>query len=200
MYIGIDPSLNSTGISVLLYDDEKLVDYKFYIIKADKQTKKELNAEKDKNNHIKYIICTKEKSDNYHLNELYKANYYIKIIDSIYDIIVDIFKNNIIDGIYICQEGISYGSTNTKSIFDLAGLNYLIRKRMIELSDYTESVVKYIICPPSEIKKFAVGNGNAPKTMIVQCFQNIFPDVKIPKIDDIADSFFMAQFIKKDSN
>ena len=40
-YIGIDPSINSSGVTCLAYEDNKLVKQMFYIIKPDKLTKKE---------------------------------------------------------------------------------------------------------------------------------------------------------------
>ena len=42
IFVGIDPSINSTGVCILENDDNKEhVNYKFYIIKNNKITKKE---------------------------------------------------------------------------------------------------------------------------------------------------------------
>ena len=101
--------------------------------------------------------------------------------------------------IYICQEGISYGSrTRTKSIFDLAGLNFMIRSMVIEMSKGLKDV-KLIVGTPGEIKKFATGNGNANKELILSCFKAIYPELDLPKLDDIADAYFMGMFAKKTS-
>jgi Holliday junction resolvasome RuvABC endonuclease subunit len=92
--------------------------------------------------------------------------------------------------IIIGMEGISMGSSmRTVSVFDLAGLNYLIRN---ELSNYN-----IFICSPSENKKFATGKGNATKEMMELGFTNIFPEIKVlKKIDDLADSYYLAHLAK----
>ena len=46
LYVGIDPSINSTGITIARYENNVEVEIKFYIIKNGKLTKKELKAEK----------------------------------------------------------------------------------------------------------------------------------------------------------
>ena len=81
---------------------------------------------------------------------------------------------------------------NRESIFDLAGLNYLIRDKFIEKEGYT-----FIITPPSEIKKFASGNGNCNKDIMINIFTINHPEFKIvPKVDDISDAWFMSNFSK----
>ena len=95
--------------------------------------------------------------------------------------------------LYVCQEGISYGSSKrTKSVFDLAGLNFLLRMMIIS----TLRPDKYIIATPSEIKKKTSGNGNCNKDVMVNLFKSLKPDFDLPKLDDIADSFWMANYIK----
>ena len=44
LYVGIDPSINSTGITIINYNS-KIVDIQFYIIKPNKLTKKESDIE-----------------------------------------------------------------------------------------------------------------------------------------------------------
>ena len=78
-------------------------------------------------------------------------------------------------------------------MFDLAGLNYLLRNTFIN-----SNICNYfIIAAPSEIKKFATGKGNASKEMMVSMFSCIFPDLQLPKIDDICDAYFMANYASK---
>ena len=91
------------------------------------------------------------------------------------------------------QEGISYGSSiRTKSIFDLAGLNYLLRNIFIHYRDCV-----FTIATPANIKKFATGKGNAKKQQIIEAFLSQYNKLKqIPKVDDIADAYFMAQFAR----
>ena len=57
--------------------------------------------------------------------------------------------------------------------------------------------VELIVGTPGEIKKFATGNGNANKDLILSCFKMIYPELDLPKLDDIADAYFMGMFAKK---
>ena len=41
IYVGVDPSINSSGVTCLAYEDGNLIKEMFYIIKPDKLTKKE---------------------------------------------------------------------------------------------------------------------------------------------------------------
>ena len=46
-------------------------------------------------------------------------------------------------------------------------------------------------------KKFASGNGSAKKDVMIKLFESIFPNLYlIPKIDDIADSYWMCEYVK----
>ena len=51
-----------------------------------------------------------------------------------------------------------------------------------------------------EIKKFATGNGNANKELLLECFKATYPDFAIPKMDDIADTYFIAKYAKHYQN
>ena len=51
--------------------------------------------------------------------------------------------------------------------------------------------------PPTEVKKFATGIGNCSKDAVINVFSSIFPNLlKIPKIDDIADSWFICNYVR----
>ena len=116
----------------------------------------------------------------------------VEVVNTIYDLILnEVKKYSAIVNVVI--EGISYGSSiRTKSIFDLAGLNYMIRYKLIT-SDIQH--LNLTIATPSNIKKYATGKGNANKESIMTIFKYIFPEMQnIPKLDDIADSYFMAMF------
>ena len=41
IFVGIDPSTNSTGVVVLTYNGDELINENYYIVKPDKLTKKE---------------------------------------------------------------------------------------------------------------------------------------------------------------
>lgn len=195
LYVGIDPSINSTGITIARYENNVEVEIKFYIIKNGKLTKRE-SAANDSIDNFEYIIynkidLTQFKDDN-HVFEYYKTKNMVEVVNTIYDLILnEVKKYSAIVNVVI--EGISYGSSiRTKSIFDLAGLNYMIRYKLIT-GDIQHLNIS--IATPSNIKKYATGKGNANKESIMTIFKYIFPEMQnIPKLDDIADSYFMACF------
>ena len=204
IYVGIDPSINSSGITCLAYDDIELIKEFFFIVQPKKinksgaiLTKKESEAEEKYIDKFAYILYDKlESPEDNHINEYNKTLNFINILNIINEEINKfIFRvcGNSVFNLYICQEGISYGSSvRTKSVFDLAGLNFLLRNMVISKLNPTE----FIIATPSEIKKKTSGNGNCKKEVMISLFQALYPDFILPKIDDIADSFWMANYIK----
>ena len=201
IFVGIDPSINSTGVCILETDDNnKQVNCKFYIIKGSKLTKKESKAEDDNIKMFQYVLYNKldtsiKNIEDYKTLEWNKTQNMVNVCKCVKDIINKYIANHSgIINLYICQEGISYGSTiKTKSVFDLAGLNYLLRSTFIN-----SNICNYfVIAAPSEIKKFATGKGNASKEMMVNMFSCIFPNLYLPKIDDICDAYFMANYVSK---
>ena len=56
---------------------------------------------------------------------------------------------------------------------------------------------KLYILPPTEVKKFATGIGKCSKHAMINVFSSIFPHLlKVPKIDDIADSWFICNYVR----
>lgn len=201
IFIGIDPSLNSTGVCILLYDgDIKQHEY-FYIIKPNKLSRKELAIHDDYKNYpdFDYILYNKtdlkDITDN-HKHEWEKTQNFRSALTEIIHIISEHCHDD--DKVYIVQEGISYGSTlRTKSVFDLAGLNYMLRDRLIKLCTNRYEDFKITIAPPTEIKKFATGSGNCKKEALIENFKILFPKyLNLPKVDDICDAYYMALFAK----
>lgn len=58
-------------------------------------------------------------------------------------------------------EGIALGVRKTRSLAQLAGLNYLIRERL-----YREKI-PFLVIPPTVLKKFITSKGNMPKDMML---------------------------------
>lgn len=195
IFIGIDPSTNSSGVVVLTYKDEELISENYYIIKPDKLTKKEAAAELDVANfsYVLYNKLTSETEDDHFEAEIKKTKNFIRIVSKCSECILkeaNKYKANY--RLHICQESISYGSVKlTRSIFDLSGLNYLLRNMALHLQD-----CDLIIATPSEIKKFASGAGNAKKEVMVELFKAGHPKFNLPKLDDVADAYWMAKFGK----
>ena len=203
-FIGIDPSMNSTGICVQKYDGDEKIKEEFIILKPNNKLKPEskwLNRKEqlaqESNLPFEYMFYDKNDltayKEHYHFYEYWKSNNMISCANEIKNIVREFTKDNP-ETVQIVMEGISYGSVQrTKSIFDLAGLNYLVRENFIEKEGF------YItIAPPSEIKKFASGNGNCNKEVMVSLFMSSHPEFDIiPKIDDISDAWFMSNYAKK---
>lgn len=200
IYIGVDPSINSTG--VVIRDGKETY---FYIIKnndhklnskgveKDPLTKKERIAQETQE-HFEYVLYDKmygAKEESSYDRESRKTQSLVNICKTLDDII----SRHTIGGCICnaCIEGISYGSSgHTTAIYDLAGLNYLLRKT---LYDHCDNV---LIAPPGHVKKFATGNGSADKDTMITVFEAIHPELDIPKKDDIADAWFMSLMAEKE--
>lgn len=197
VFIGIDPSINSTGMTIM--NDEGYC--QFFIVHEDHYTKKEKEAA------LKYVdifhYCTYLKehvsdTNNAHERELAKAHNLSNIADTIYNVIMEVLRqwniqteNSKVKSITICIEGISYGSIKSSAVMDLAGLNYLIRDRL----HHHNVVGTLLVTPPGEIKKFFSGSGNSNKDVMMSIFKSTFPEFNPNiKIDDIADSYAMSKY------
>lgn len=198
IFVGIDPSLNSTGICILFYEDNVFVKDMYYIVKPNKLTKKEQKVQ-DTLINFDYALYDKIDLDIYKDNNLFleywKTINMISIVKKIKECIYDNIQGRYDYVLYIVQEGISYGSSiRTKSVFDLAGLNYMIRNEFINKEE-----IRFFISPPTHIKKFATGIGNCKKELIIELFKGINPELsnRLPKVDDIADAYFMAKYARQ---
>lgn len=206
--LGIDQSLNSTGITVELFEDNSLskrIDKHFYIIEGkDKLTAKEQKAQSSYSD-FDYILYKKHEikfaKDN-HEREIFKTFNIMSVSKCILKILTDIINANINKhfNLYVCIEGISYQSANTVSIIELAGLNYVIRYELYNFYKSNKHIIdKFVllVAAPTEIKKFASGNGSAKKEVMITLFETTHPNMYlIPKIDDISDSYWMCQYAK----
>lgn len=195
VFIGIDPSINSTGMTIRT--DTGFC--RFFIIKGDKLTKKEKNAQLNNYEIFEYCLYQKENvkdTNNAHERELAKAHNLSTIADTIYNIIEELLqqfrKTDTVDSVTICMEGISYGSIHSAAVMDLAGLNYLIRDRL----HHHTVIGTLLVTPPAEVKRFYTGSGNANKQLMISTFKGSFPDFDLPKIDDVCDSEGMAKYAR----
>lgn len=198
IFIGIDQSINSTGITIQKFEDDKKISKEFFIIKPNKLTKKEndVNCLLNDFEYITYI--KKDKKDCLDNNdfELSKVHNVINISDKILDLINSNVKNKL-DKLYIALEGISFQSSQTKSLIDLSGLSYIIRYRILNyFMSHQDQLGGLFILTPGEIKKFATGNGNAKKDSMIALFENLNPSLKqIQKNDDLADSYWISEYL-----
>lgn len=201
IFVGIDQSINSTGVTVQCFDKKELIKQQFYIIKINKLTKKEKAAEEaiDGFDYILYQKWEKDDAKDNNEFELHKLENNINISDKIINIIKHFAIGNL-DKVYVAMEGISFQSSNkTQSIIDLAGLSTLIRYRVY---NYFMSNQDHLGClkifTPSEVKKFASGNGMCNKEVMVSLFKtNNKKFAMIPKLDDMADSYWICSYMRK---
>lgn len=195
-FVGIDPSMNSTGICIRKYDGDNLIKENFIILTPERKLTKKEKIANDEIFNFEYVFYQSMDLKAYaklnHFGEYWKSWNMICCAKAVKDVIKEFTKDNP-EKIYIVIEGISYGSSiRTRSIFDLAGLNYLIREKFIE----KENIV-FTVATPSEIKKFASGNGNCNKETMISLFSMSHEEMQIiPKLDDISDAWFMSNYAK----
>lgn len=186
--IGLDPSINCTGICVRDIDNT----FNEYYIFPSKITNKSLNWLQD----IEWLtVYNYEKTpinniDNYSTKEFYKFKNIIKVYDLIEAVINMISGEYIID--YVVMEGVSYGSVTGAALVDLTFLNSALRLMFVKKN------IKFYIVSPKEVKKQAIGNGNADKDLMIMSWKMLDKKTQsIPdfvKCDDLADAYFMAHY------
>lgn len=184
--IGIDPSVNSTGVCV--YDIEH--DINIYYIISSKATKKAVAYCENLDN---IHIIQYKKEDTKDVKEYWKREQIkTRNISLVAREIDKILKLYTIEGYVdrIVMEGVSYGSVKGAAIVDLSFLNAIIRQ--------TFSGFNYYIVAPTEVKKYAVGNGNAEKDIMILSWKKLDKKInELPdwlKVDDLADAYFMAHY------
>ena len=176
--IGIDPSINSTGICV--WDG---VTNKYYNI-VSKMTKK---LQAFESNHIRILSYNKSeiKDKEYSDKEMAKTTNIYYICRHIQNLLT-IYRPDM-----VIMEGVSYGSVGSAALVDLSGLNFAIRMILAEMN------IPFQIVPPTAVKKFATGNGQAEKDIIINAWKrldNNILNIKDIKVDDLADSYFLAHY------
>jgi Holliday junction resolvasome RuvABC endonuclease subunit len=193
--VGVDPSINSTGLCVYSYTNGKGEVKDYYCIGANcsgsKPSKETL--EFYKTHGIKFIDYGKnpDRPSDYTLREMVKTK---NIMNSEYELskVLESVSEEYGGIDCVVMEGVSYGSVSGSSIVDLAGLNFVYREAILSICS------RLVIASPMEIKKFAVGNGGVDKDIMIKvwskCEGVIVPEGCKAKIDDIADAYFMSLY------
>jgi Holliday junction resolvasome RuvABC endonuclease subunit len=139
------------------------------------------------NNHIH--IVTYSKSD---IKKLSYSEKECKKFDNIYIICKNI--ETILQEYQDCcvlMEGVSYGSVGSAALVDLSFLNSALRMVLKSMN------IPMTIVSPTSVKKFACGNGQAEKDIMIDAWKrmdNNISGIKDIKIDDLADSYFLAHY------
>ena len=184
IYIGIDPSINSTGVCI------NCGRCNHYYIITSKMTKKMRDFSHD---YITYLPYTKPDHSKleYSEKENVKFTNIINICEHIYNIILICQHNNPNEGVEVYMEGVSYGSTGSAALVDLCFLNSAIRMTLRQLG------IKFTIVSPTSLKKFACANGQADKNVMIDAWKRMdknISDIDNVKIDDLADSYFLSRY------
>lgn len=178
--MGIDPSINCTGICIY---DTNTGSTLYYMIVA-KMNKK---MQQFNNEYVKIISYDKEdySKDDYSIKEYKKTKNIASICDKINSLIIW-YEPELIK-----MEGISYGSRGSSALADLAGLSYAIRLTIANRDK------NFTIIAPTSVKKFAVGNGGVEKDVMIASWKKLdknISNITEIKLDDLADSFFLAHY------
>lgn len=180
MIIGIDPSINCTGICVW---NDTINTHTYYMIPS-KMTKK-MNTF----SHQYVYLLPYEKGDTKNLEytdkEAVKFNNIYHITKHI-ETILDNFKPS-----YVVMEGVSYGSMSSAAIVDLCFLNSAIRMVLRQRN------IPFTIVSPTSLKKFACSNGQAEKDILINAWKRLdqnISNISTIKVDDLADSYFLAHY------
>lgn len=178
--IGIDPSINSTGICVNI-NNEDIFDY--YIITS-KLTKKQSQFTHSQIRLIKYEK-NETKGCEYSEKESIKTLNFHNIVSEIEKIVDKYHPNTVL------IEGVSYGSVGSAALVDLAGLNYMIRQALLKKD------IPFEIVSPTSNKKAFCGNGQATKDVMIDTWKrwdSNINNVNEIKIDDLADAFALSVY------
>ena len=178
--IGIDPSINSTGICVNI-NNESIFDY--YIITS-KLTKKQSQFTHPQIRLIKYEK-NEAKDCEYSEKESIKTLNFHNIVSEIEKIVDKYHPNTVL------IEGVSYGSVGSAALVDLAGLNYMIRQALLKKD------IPFEIVSPTSNKKAFCGNGQATKDVMIDTWKrwdSNINNVNEIKIDDLADAFALSVY------
>lgn len=181
--IGIDPSINSTGVCI----NDKTNKKRMYFIITSKMTKKMKSFNHE---YVKYLPYIKEDvSSNYTYSE--KENKKFSNIVNICEKISDILNlfHHPDDDLEVFMEGVSYGSVGSAALVDLSFLNSAIRM-MLRYNN-----IPFTIVSPTSLKKFACANGQADKNLMIDAWKRMdknISDINEVKIDDLADSYFLS--------
>jgi hypothetical protein len=213
--IGIDLSLNSTGICILRGNSINLVS----VFKTDNNIEKIFS----RNDHftllgecseLKMILKNKEldKSKEYHIREREKISNFVALAGEIKDAILGSICAG--DDVYIGMEGISFGSPGN-SLIDISMLTGILRSEILKILGNDSG--RFFVFSPTAIKKFA-GKGNFKKiemydslcaqTEVGSDFITLIKEKKEMMVtksgtvkkptEDIIDSIWVARFLKSE--
>lgn len=99
---------------------------------------------------------------------LYLVERVAKILHRVEQVVKLNYKRYPKESIVIALEGFSYGSKG-RSVFDIGYLGWRIRELLINMESSFK--IKWLLVPPSNLKKYASGKGNCKKEIVIM---NVF--------------------------
>lgn len=98
---------------------------------------------------------------------------------------------------YIGMEGMSFGARGS-AVYDLGGLSHLLRTM------FFKEKVKFVIIPPTVVKKYFTGKGNSDKLVMIEEAMKrganipFFTTIKKQRVfdDNVTDAYAIASFIE----
>lgn len=165
-YVGIDFSLNAPGICIWR-EDQNCYYFLSYINASKSITKKELKFHEEINQNFDTEILYQPdftNNANFSDNERLKINRFDILSSDIIDLIekYTLLYNNYI----IAFEGVSYNSSNTNNLVDMAGAIAILKSNM----EKKLNVESMQTVSPNTIKKWA-GKGNMNKNQMFEQFK-----------------------------
>lgn len=174
--IGIDPSMNSTGVCI--NEDGQ---YKYELLST-KPTKKMLKAVEGLPNIRILNVCKAEPSKG--IQQAIDQTHNIFHILEYINLFLTIHRPD-----YVVIEAPAFNASGR--VADLAGLNHAIRLMCLDKN------IPFFPVSPTSVKMETVGNGQATKEMMVQTWLKIFPEYSLlesMKVDDLADAWALCSY------
>jgi Holliday junction resolvasome RuvABC endonuclease subunit len=180
--IGIDLSMNSSGITIIV--EEKSIIKHFIISNVAVKSSANVQLLTYKRDH---------RNVNYSYSDLATVNSANSLAKRIYGLLIELSNIYGFQEVDARIEGsiMSQGfKKHQAKVNDLTVFNSSIKRMLISC----ELVKSITVVAPTTLKKWATGKGNAKKEQILEEFLKEFPKFDMTgKIDDIADSYYLAK-------
>lgn len=188
VWIGIDQSYHSTGLTIQFSDKPNIIFYQF----CDSREKHSMN--------VNFVLYQRVKSntDNFSKDEQNRIKSAHNLFMEIYKYLQMHCKEYTVWNVAIEGQVMSGFSKNQMMrLTDLVCLGTILRYNFMRLKQ-----VRLNIFPPTTIKKYFTGSGKAKKEDMIREFVERFP-VSFQaegKIDDVVDSYALCEIIHRPEN
>lgn len=129
--------------------------------------------------HRQHIAVSREPSKQYGDTTAGTAERLRGLVDRIFDRHIPVTEHT-----YVAMEGPAFASVNGKA-HERGGLWWLVRTKLLARG------IDTIVIPPSSVKKYATGKGNAKKDAVLAAVIRRYPDADVTGNDE-ADALILA--------